>query len=84
MLLGRGGVAAVREGAEESVPYARRPEPAAICHVWGGAGNGGLAAGYPRPEEPLPFRQEVEERRAVHQRCPVPSHGTATESLSAG
>ncbi len=37
---GSGGVGAVR------------PEPAAIRHVWGGAGNGGLAAGYPRPEEP--------------------------------
>ncbi len=40
VLLGQGGVAAVREGAEESAPFARRPEPAAIRHVWGGAGNG--------------------------------------------
>ncbi len=32
---GSGGVGAVRQ----------RPEPAAIRHVWGGAGNGGLAAG---------------------------------------
>ncbi len=30
------------------------PEPAAIRHVWGGAGNGGLTAGCPRPEEPSP------------------------------
>ncbi len=45
VLLGRGGVAAVRKGAEESAPFTRRPEPAAIRHVWGGAGNGGLAAG---------------------------------------
>ncbi len=29
-------------------------KPAAIRHVWGGAGNGGLAAGCPRPEEPPP------------------------------
>ncbi len=27
-------------------------------------------------------RQEAEEHRAVHQRCPVPSHGTASEPLS--
>ncbi len=39
MLLGRGGMAAVREGAEESVPFASGPEPAAIHHVWGGSGN---------------------------------------------
>ncbi len=54
VLLGRGGVAAVREGAEESAPFAWRPKPAAIRHVWGGAGIGGLAAGCPRPEEPSP------------------------------
>ncbi len=42
VLLGWGGVAAVREGAEESPPFAWRPKPAAIRHVWGGAGNGGL------------------------------------------
>ncbi len=62
MLLGRGGVAAVQEGAEESAPFARRPEPAAIRHVWGGAGNGGLAACYPRPEEPSPSARR---RRSV-------------------
>ncbi len=38
-----------QEGAEESAPFARRPEPAAIRHVWGGAGTGDSAAGYPRP-----------------------------------
>ncbi len=53
-LLGRGGVAVIQEGAEESAPFAKRPEPAAIRHVWGGAGNGGLAAGCPRLEEPSP------------------------------
>ncbi len=31
----RGGVAAIREGAEVSAP-----EPAAVHHVWGLAGNG--------------------------------------------
>ncbi len=54
VLLGRGGVAAIREGAEESAPFASGPEPAAIRQVGGGAGNGGLAAGCPRPEEPPP------------------------------
>ncbi len=54
VLLDQGGVAAVREGAEESAPFAWRPKPAAIRHVWGGAGNGGLDAGCPRPEEPSP------------------------------
>ncbi len=41
---GSGGVA----------PFAWRPKPAAIRHVWGGAGNGGLTAGCPQPEEPPP------------------------------
>ncbi len=54
VLLGWGGVAAIREGAEESAPFASGPEPAAIRQVGGGAGNGGLAAGCPRPEEPSP------------------------------
>ncbi len=68
---GSGGVA----------PFAWRPKPAAIRHVWGGAGNGGLAAGCPRPEEPPPSARRRRDR-AVHQRCPVPSHGTAREPLS--
>ncbi len=68
---GSGGVA----------PFAWRTKPAAICHVWGGAGNGGLAAGCPRPEEPPPSARRRRDR-AVHQRCPVPSHGTASEPLS--
>ncbi len=32
----------------------------------------------------IAVRQEVEERRAIHQRSPVPLHGTARESLSPG
>ncbi len=68
---GSGGVA----------PFAWRPKPAAIRHVWGGAGNGGLAAGCPRPEEPPPSARRRRDR-AVHQRGPVPSHGTASEPLS--
>ncbi len=59
---GQGGVAVVQEGAEESTPFAKRPEPAAIRHVWGGAGNGGLAAGCPRLEEPSPSARR---RRSV-------------------
>ncbi len=59
---GRGGVAAIREGAEESAPFASGPEPAAIRQVGGGAGNGGLAAGCPRLEEPSPSARR---RRSV-------------------
>ncbi len=62
MLLGRGVVAGIREGAEEPAPFAGRPEPTAIRYVWGGAGNGGLAAGCPRPEEPSPSARR---RRSV-------------------
>ncbi len=82
VLLGRGGVAAVREGAEESAPFAWRPKPAAIRHVWGGAGNGGTRGRLPSTGGATAVRQEAEEHRAVHQRCPVPSHGTASEPLS--
>ncbi len=77
------GVAAVREGAEESVPFARRPEPAAIRHVGGGAGNGDSLPAALKPEEPSPSAR----RRSVEpstKGCPVPSHGTASESLAAG
>ncbi len=62
MLLGRGGVAAVQEGAEESAPFARRPELLPSAMSVGGAGNGGLAAGYPQPEEPSPSARR---RRSV-------------------
>ncbi len=58
------------------------PEPAAIRQVGGGAGNGGLAAGCPRLEEPSPAARRRKGHRAVHQRGPVPSHGTASEPLS--
>ncbi len=42
------------EGAKESVTFTKRTVPAAIRQVWGGAGNRGLAARCPRPEEPSP------------------------------
>ncbi len=80
---GQGGVAAVREGAEESAPFARRPEPAAVLHVGGGAGNGDSLPATLKLEEPSPSAR----RRSVEpstKGCPVPSHGTASESLSAG
>ncbi len=83
VLRGQGGVAAVREGAEESAPFARRPEPAAVRHVGGGAGNGDSLPAALKLEEPSPSAR----RRSVEpstKGCPVPSHGTASESLSAG
>ncbi len=55
VLLGRGGVATIREGAEESAPFASGPEPAAIRQVGGGAGNGGLETGEWRRCRSLPF-----------------------------
>ncbi len=58
----QGGVAAVREGAEESAPFARRPEPAAIRHCLGRSRERGLAAGCPRLEEPSPSARR---RRSV-------------------
>ncbi len=47
-------MAVVLEGAKESVTFTKRTVPAAIRQVWGGAGNRGLAARCPRPEEPSP------------------------------
>ncbi len=69
---GSGGVA----------PFAWRPKPAAIRHVWGGAGNGGTRCRLPSTGGATAVRQEADEHRAVHQRGPVPSHGTASEPLS--
>ncbi len=69
-------------GSEGVAPFAWRPKPAAIRQVGGGAGNGGLAAGCPRLEEPSPAARRRKGHRAVHQRGPVPSHGTASEPLS--
>ncbi len=83
VLLGRGGVAAVQEGAEESAPFARRPEPAAIRHVWGGAGNeGDSLPANPRPEEPSPSARRRRSVRPVHQRCPSTAWHREWEPLS--
>ncbi len=70
---GSGGVGAVHQ------------EAGACCRppCWGRSRERGLAAGCPRLEEPSPSAR----RRSVEpstKGCPVPSHGTASESLSAG
>ncbi len=80
---GQGGVAAVREGAEGV--GAVRQEAGACCRppCWGGAGNGDSLPAALKLEEPSPSAR----RRSVEpstKGCPVPSHGTASESLSAG
>ncbi len=84
VLLGRGGVAAVREGAEESAPFASGPEPAAIRQVGGRSRERGTRCRLPSTGGAIAVRQEAEERQAVHQRSPVPSHGTASKRRSAG
>ncbi len=70
---GSGGVGAVRQ------------EAGACCRppCWGGAGNGDSLPAALKLEEPSPSAR----RRSVEpstKGCPVPSHGTASESLSAG
>ncbi len=81
VLLGRGGVAAVREGAEES-PV--RLEAEACCHppCLGRSRERGTRCRLPSTGGATAVRQEADEHRAVHQRGPVPSHGTASEPLS--
>ncbi len=81
VLLGRGGVAAVREGAEESAPFAvgRSLLPSAMFGEEQGTGD---RCRLPSTGGAIAVRQEAEEHRAVHQRGPVPSHGTASERLS--
>ncbi len=71
---GSGGVGAVRQ------------EAGACCHppCLGRSRERGTCCRLPSTGGAIAVRQEAEERQAVHQRCPVPSHGTASESLSAG
>ncbi len=69
---GSGGVAPVRLEAEACCHppcLGRSRERGTRCRL---PSNGGATA----------VRQEAEEHRAIHQRCPVPSHGTASEPLS--
>ncbi len=69
---GSGGVAPVRLEAE------------ACCHppCLGRSRERGTRCRLPSTGGAAAVRQEAEEHRAVHQRSPVPSHGTASEPLS--
>ncbi len=69
---GSGGVTPVRLEAE------------ACCHppCLGRSSERGTRCRLPSTGGATAVRQEAEEHRAVHQRCPVPSHGTASEPLS--
>lgn len=69
----QGGAAAVREGAEESAPFARGPEPAASVTESGGAGNGGLLP-LPKIGGAVAVHRAAEECRAVRR---GPSSATA-------
>ncbi len=62
----------------------RSLEAEACCHspCLGRSRERGTRCRLPSTGGAIAVRQEVEEHRAVHQRCPVPSHGTASEPLS--
>ncbi len=61
-----------------------RLEAEACCHLpcLGRSRERGTRCRLPSTGGATAVRQEAEEHRAVHQRCPVPSHGTASEPLS--
>ncbi len=69
---GSGGVGAVRQWA------------GACCHPpgWWRSRERGTRCRLPSTGGATAVRQEADEHRAVHQRGPVPSHGTASEPLS--
>ncbi len=69
---GSGGVGAVRQWA------------GACCHPpgWWRSRERGTRFRLPSTGGAIAVRQEAEEHRAVQQRGPVPSHGTASEPLS--
>ncbi len=69
---GSGGVGAVRQWA------------GACCHPagWWKSRERGTRCRLPSTGGAIAGRQEAEGHRAVHQRGPVPSHGTASEPLS--
>ncbi|KAL0185406.1 hypothetical protein M9458_021103, partial [Cirrhinus mrigala] len=58
----RGGVAAVREGAEKTAPFARKPEPAAVRHVEEEQGTEDSLPAALRPKEPSP---SAKRRRSI-------------------
>ncbi len=83
VLLGRGGVAAVREGAEGVAPF--RLEAEACCHppCLGRSRERGTRCRLPSTGGATAVRQEADEHRArPPKEGPVPSHGTASEPLS--
>ncbi len=59
-------------------------EAEACCHppCLGRSRERGTRGRLPSTGGATAVRQEAEEHRAVHQRCPVPSHGTASEPLN--
>ncbi len=61
-----------------------RLEAEACCHppCLGRSRERGTRCRLPSTGGATAVRQEADEHRAVHQRCPVPSHGTASEPLS--
>ncbi len=71
---GSRGVGAVRQWA------------GACCHPpgWWRSRERGTRFRLPSTGGAIAVRQEAEERQAIHQRCSVPSHGTASKSHSAG
>ncbi len=68
---GSGGVGAVRQWA------------GACCHPPGWGRRRGRGTRCRLPSTGGAVRQEAEECQAIHQRCPVPSHGTTSKSRSA-
>ncbi len=71
---GSGGVGAIHQ------------EAGACCHplCLGRSREQGTRCRLPSTGGAIAIHQEADERRAVNQRCPGPSHGTTSESLSAG
>ncbi len=61
-----------------------RLEAEACCHppCLGRSRERGTRCRLPSTGGATAVRPEADEHRAVHQRCPVPSHGTASEPLS--
>ncbi len=59
-------------------------EAEACCHLpcLGRSRERGTRCRLPSTGGAIAVRQEAKEHWAVHQRCPVPSHGTASEPLS--
>ncbi|RXN22785.1 Retrovirus-related Pol poly from transposon [Labeo rohita] len=70
--LGQGGVAAIREGAEESAPFAMFGEE---------QGTGDSLPAALKPEEPLLSAGRWRNVEPSTRGCPVPPHGTTSESL---